>query len=44
MAAMIARTESVQAWLESITYQMNNMSYKEQSAKLAGYGLLLNVV
>jgi hypothetical protein len=36
MAAMIARTESVQAWLELITYQMNNMSYKEQAKKLAG--------
>ncbi|KII89884.1 hypothetical protein PLICRDRAFT_159111 [Plicaturopsis crispa FD-325 SS-3] len=36
LAAMIARAESVQNWLESITYQMNNMSYKEQSSKLAG--------
>lgn len=25
MANMIARVESVQAWLENITYQMNNM-------------------
>ncbi|TFK72936.1 peroxisomal acyl-CoA-dehydrogenase [Pluteus cervinus] len=41
LAAMISRVESVQNWLESITYQMNNMSYKEQAAKLAGpIGLL----
>jgi alkylation response protein AidB-like acyl-CoA dehydrogenase len=25
LAAMIARVESLQAWLENITYQMNNM-------------------
>jgi alkylation response protein AidB-like acyl-CoA dehydrogenase len=25
IAAMIARVESVQSWLENITYQMNNM-------------------
>ncbi|PPQ67496.1 hypothetical protein CVT25_006037 [Psilocybe cyanescens] len=36
LAAMIARVESVQNWLENITYQMNNMSYKQQAAKLAG--------
>lgn len=36
---MIARVESVQAWLENITYQMCNMSHKEQSDKLAGYAL-----
>ncbi|TFK87968.1 peroxisomal acyl-CoA-dehydrogenase [Polyporus arcularius HHB13444] len=36
LAAMISRAESVQSWLESITYQMCNMSYKEQSSKLAG--------
>ncbi|KAI0710023.1 peroxisomal acyl-CoA-dehydrogenase [Earliella scabrosa] len=36
LAAMISRTESVQNWLENITYQMCNMSYKEQAAKLAG--------
>ncbi|KAJ3532050.1 hypothetical protein NM688_g7483 [Phlebia brevispora] len=41
IAAMIARVESVQNWLENITYQMNNMSYKEQATKLAGpIGLL----
>lgn len=38
---MIARCETTQTWLEHITYQMNNMSYKEQAAKLAGpIGLL----
>ncbi|PSR72940.1 hypothetical protein PHLCEN_2v11177 [Hermanssonia centrifuga] len=36
LAAMIARAESVQSWLENLTYQMNNMSYKEQAQKLAG--------
>ncbi|KAF4597133.1 hypothetical protein EYR40_007584 [Pleurotus pulmonarius] len=36
LAAMIQRTESVQHWLESITYQMCNMSYKQQASKLAG--------
>ncbi|KZT12675.1 acyl-CoA dehydrogenase NM domain-like protein [Laetiporus sulphureus 93-53] len=41
LASMIARVESGQSWLESITYQMNNMSYAEQSDKLAGQiGLL----
>jgi len=41
LALMISRTESVQNWLENITYQMNNMSYKEQAKKLAGpIGLL----
>ncbi|KAG8918275.1 hypothetical protein FRC02_002492 [Tulasnella sp. 418] len=36
LAAMIARVESVQNWLENVTYQMTLMNYKEQSAKLAG--------
>ncbi|KAF8532188.1 acyl-CoA dehydrogenase/oxidase [Gautieria morchelliformis] len=36
LAAMIARVESLQAWLENVTYQMNNMSYKQQASKLAG--------
>ncbi|CAA7267133.1 unnamed protein product [Cyclocybe aegerita] len=41
LAAMISRVESTQNWLENLTYQMNNMSYKEQAAKLAGpIGLL----
>ncbi|PSS31982.1 hypothetical protein PHLCEN_2v2224 [Hermanssonia centrifuga] len=41
LANMIARVEAGQNWLESITHQMNNMSYHEQSDKLAGpIGLL----
>ncbi|TFY82917.1 hypothetical protein EWM64_g1085 [Hericium alpestre] len=36
LAAMIARVEAAQNWLENITHQMNNMSYKEQSDNLAG--------
>ncbi|KAH9945261.1 peroxisomal acyl-CoA-dehydrogenase [Epithele typhae] len=36
LAGMIARTESVHNWLESVTYQMCNMSYKEQANRLAG--------
>jgi alkylation response protein AidB-like acyl-CoA dehydrogenase len=36
IAGMISRAESVQHWLENITYQMCNMSYKQQSSKLAG--------
>ncbi|KAF8235809.1 peroxisomal acyl-CoA-dehydrogenase [Tricholoma matsutake] len=36
LAGMISRVESVQYWLENITYQMCNMSYKQQANKLAG--------
>ncbi|KAJ7637697.1 peroxisomal acyl-CoA-dehydrogenase [Mycena polygramma] len=36
LAAMISRAESTQTWLENITYQMCNMSYKQQAGKLAG--------
>ncbi|KAH6908981.1 acyl-CoA dehydrogenase [Coprinopsis sp. MPI-PUGE-AT-0042] len=36
LAAMISRAEAAQAWLENITYQMCNMSYKQQASKLAG--------
>ena len=36
LASMIARVEANQAWLENVTYQMCNMSYKEQAGKLAG--------
>ncbi|KAI9313275.1 acyl-CoA dehydrogenase/oxidase [Dichotomocladium elegans] len=36
LASMIAKVESAQNWLENLTYQMNHMSYKEQSDKLAG--------
>lgn len=38
---MISLTESNQAWLESIAYQMCNMTYAEQSKHLGGpIGLL----
>ncbi|KAG6332735.1 hypothetical protein ID866_6351, partial [Astraeus odoratus] len=36
LALMIERVEACQSWVENITYQMNNMSYAEQSDKLAG--------
>ncbi|KAI0253049.1 acyl-CoA dehydrogenase [Lactifluus subvellereus] len=41
LAQMIARVESAQSWLENVTHQMNNMSYAEQSDKLAGTIALL---
>jgi alkylation response protein AidB-like acyl-CoA dehydrogenase len=38
---MISHVEANQAWLESLTFQMNNMSYKEQTKLLGGpIGLL----
>ncbi|GAP83093.1 putative acyl- dehydrogenase [Rosellinia necatrix] len=41
LAKMIALVEANQAWLESITYQMCNMPYSEQSKHLGGpVGLL----
>ncbi|KAF8318498.1 acyl-CoA dehydrogenase NM domain-like protein [Clavulina sp. PMI_390] len=36
LAAMIARTEAVQNWLENVTYQMCHMNYAQQSEYLAG--------
>jgi alkylation response protein AidB-like acyl-CoA dehydrogenase len=36
LAQMISRVESAQNWVENITFQMDNMDYKEQSDKLAG--------
>jgi alkylation response protein AidB-like acyl-CoA dehydrogenase/predicted heme/steroid binding protein len=41
LAQMIARVESAQNWLENVTHQMNNMSYAEQSDKIAGAIALL---
>ncbi|KAF8269135.1 acyl-CoA dehydrogenase [Lactarius quietus] len=41
LAQMIARVESAQNWLENVTHQMNNMSYAEQSDKIAGTIALL---
>jgi alkylation response protein AidB-like acyl-CoA dehydrogenase len=43
VAAMIARVEAVQSWLENITHQMNNMTYKEQAKHLAGPIALLKM-
>ncbi|OLN86369.1 Very long-chain specific acyl-CoA dehydrogenase, mitochondrial [Colletotrichum chlorophyti] len=41
LAKMIALTEANQSWLETITYQMNQMPYKEQAKHLGGpIGLL----
>jgi alkylation response protein AidB-like acyl-CoA dehydrogenase len=41
IARMISLTESCQAWLESIAYQMCNMTYAEQATHLGGpIGLL----
>lgn len=36
LASMISRVEAAQSWLENLTHQMNNMSYNQQSEKLAG--------
>lgn len=36
LASIISRVEACQNWMESVTHQMCNMSYKEQSDKLAG--------
>ncbi len=36
LAEAIAMTESCQAWLDSLTYQMSKMTYKEQSERLSG--------
>ncbi|KXJ91120.1 acyl-CoA dehydrogenase-like protein [Microdochium bolleyi] len=36
LAKMISLVESLQAWLEQITYSMCNMTYAEQSANLGG--------
>ncbi|KIM95696.1 hypothetical protein OIDMADRAFT_133513 [Oidiodendron maius Zn] len=36
LAKMIAHCESTQAYIENITYQMNNLSYSEQNKHLAG--------
>lgn len=36
LGRMFARNEAVQNWMENITYQMTQMTYDEQSKKLAG--------
>jgi len=40
-AKMISALEGVYSWLESITYQMQNMSHDEMNAKLGGQVALL---
>lgn len=41
LAEMAAQVEAASAWLDNITYQMQNMSYEEQGKALAGpIGLL----
>lgn len=41
LAKMISLTEACQSWLETITFQMNNMTYAQQSKLLGGpIGLL----
>ena len=41
LAKMVSELEAVSAWFEALTYQMNKLSYDEQSAKLAGQMSLL---
>ena len=36
LAQMTASVEATQAWLDSLTYQMDNMSHEEQATQLAG--------
>ena len=43
LAKMISLVEANQAWLESITYQMNNMTYEQQVKHLAGPIALLKL-
>ncbi|KAJ3334446.1 hypothetical protein HDU91_002729, partial [Kappamyces sp. JEL0680] len=44
LANMVSQVEALQSWLENITYNMNKMSYKEQSIKLAGPIALLKLL
>eukprot|EP00457_Paulinella_chromatophora_P006096 gb/GEZN01006114.1/.p1 GENE.gb/GEZN01006114.1/~~gb/GEZN01006114.1/.p1 ORF type:complete len:526 (+),score=70.54 gb/GEZN01006114.1/:34-1611(+) len=43
LADMLSRLEACQTLLESVTYQMNSMSYEKQNAKLAGPICLLKL-
>jgi alkylation response protein AidB-like acyl-CoA dehydrogenase len=43
LAHMVAQLESIHSWLENLTYQMNNMTFEEQSRKLAGPLALLKL-
>eukprot|EP00193_Tetraselmis_chui_P016737 CAMPEP_0177790470 /NCGR_PEP_ID=MMETSP0491_2-20121128/23374_1 /TAXON_ID=63592 /ORGANISM="Tetraselmis chuii, Strain PLY429" /LENGTH=468 /DNA_ID=CAMNT_0019312551 /DNA_START=153 /DNA_END=1560 /DNA_ORIENTATION=- len=44
LAHMVSQVEAVQNWLESVTYQMNNMSFAEQQKHLAGPIALLKLL
>ena len=44
LAAMSAELDGAHAWLESLTFQMTNMSYAEQGEKLAGPLALLKLL
>uniref|UniRef100_A0A061RG14 Acyl-dehydrogenase n=1 Tax=Tetraselmis sp. GSL018 TaxID=582737 RepID=A0A061RG14_9CHLO len=44
LAHMVSKVEGVQNWLESITYQMNNMSFEQQQQALAGPIALLKLL
>ncbi|KAI8894039.1 acyl-CoA dehydrogenase/oxidase [Globomyces pollinis-pini] len=44
LAHMISKTEATNNWLENITYQMQNMNYKEQQVKLGGPIALLKLL
>lgn len=44
LAHMVSQVEAVQNWLESITYQMNNMTFAEQQKHLAGPIALLKLL
>lgn len=41
LGALMSDCEAAQAWLEAVTYQMNQLSYKDQSKYLAGHMALL---
>lgn len=41
LGKMMSDCEAAQAWLEAVTFQMNQMSYKDQSKYLAGHMALL---
>ncbi|WFD33823.1 hypothetical protein MCUN1_000643 [Malassezia cuniculi] len=41
LAYLIAQIEAAQAYLEVVTHQMNNMSYRDQAKNLAGHIALL---
>lgn len=43
LASMITKTESLQAYMDNITHQMNTMPFKEQNKKLGGPICLLKL-